>query len=102
MVEVIGYHTYGGEYTHYFKTIVNSDENNSFQANVRVNAGNSTPRFYRSDSSYGGKTRVCFAMQKVGCCCNGWFWTRWRMNENFWNDYPYGITADGVSTTNMF
>jgi hypothetical protein len=41
-------------------------------------------------------------MQKVGCCCNGWVWTRWRMNENFWNDSPWGIAAGADSTTNRF
>lgn len=102
MVEVIGYHTYSGEYIQYFKGIVNTDENDSFQANVRVNCGNTTPRFYRSDSTHGGKRRVCFAMPKVGCCCNGWFWVRWRMNESFWNDYPWGIAAGANSTTNRF
>jgi hypothetical protein len=102
MLEVIGFHTYSGDYTHYIKAIVNVDENDAFQANIRVNAGNSSPRVYRSDSSYGGKRRVCIALPKIGCCCVGWFWVRWRMNAGYWNDYPYGITAYSDGTTNRF
>lgn len=104
MLEVIGFHTYSGEYTHYFKAVVNVNENNGFTANVRVNLGNEdvAPRVYRSDNQYGGKNRVCFSMRKYGCCCVGWFWVRWRMNAGYYEDYPWGFSAYSDSTTNRY
>ncbi len=104
MLEVIGFHTYSGEYTHYFKSIINVDTSNNFQANTRINLGNEdvAPRVYRSDGTYGGKRRVCFAMRKYGCCCVGWFWVRWRMNAGYFDDYAWGHAAYNNSTTNVF
>lgn len=104
MLEVIGFHTYSGEYTHYFKAIVNVSDTNTFAANVRINLGNTdvAPRVYRSDSQYGGKNRVCFAMRKYPCCCVGWFWVRWRKNASFFDDYPWGLTAYTDTATNRF
>lgn len=102
LLEVIGFHTYDGGYTHNFKAVVNVDSGNNFQANIRVNSGNTTPRVYRSASQYGGRNRVCFSMPKVGCCCVGWFWTRWRMNAGYFDDYPWATAAYSDQTTNVF
>ena len=104
MLEVMGFHTYSGDYTHYFKCIVNVDSGNSFTANMRINIGNETAgnRVYRSDNTYGGKRRVCFSMYKVSCCCAGWMWVRWRINSSFFNDYAWGVTAYSDGTTHRF
>lgn len=104
LLEVKGFHTYSGEHTHYWKAVVNVTDTNVFQANVRVNAGNTTggPRVYRSNNTYGSYRRVCFAMQKIGCCCVGWFWVRWRMNSSWFTNHPWATTGGGTLEGNYF
>jgi hypothetical protein len=104
MLEVIGFHTYSGEYTHYFKAIVNVDSGNGVQVNKRIDLGNEDvkARVYRSSSQYGGRNRWCFSMRKVGCCCVGWFWVRWRMNSGYFEDYPWATLAYSDGSSNRF
>lgn len=104
LLEVMGFHTYSGEYTHYFKAVVNVDSGNNFQANKRIDIGNEDvkARVYRSSSQYGGKNRVCFSMRKYPCCCVGWFWVRWRMNAGFFEDYPWATLGHNDLNANVY
>ena len=100
MLEVTGYHTYSGERFHDFKAIVNTtgDGNNSFYGSqVRVNRGNgnSQPYVYRSNSTYGGYRRLCFAVGKISCCCTGYLWVRAWFQLTHRTAYPWATeTAD--------
>jgi hypothetical protein len=94
MFEVVGYHTYSGEYWHDFRAIVNTtgDGNNSFYGSqVRVNRGNanSSPVVYRSTNTYGGHRRLCFSVGKMSCCCTGYFWARAWTNAGGRTSYPW-------------
>jgi hypothetical protein len=103
IVEVVGFHTYSGEYTHDFKAIVNNSgysDNTWYGSQIKVNKGNdsSTPVVYQSSSQYGGYQRVCIAVQKNGCCCVGWIWIRFWNNSGYWNSYPWATVGRASST----
>ena len=105
MLELMAFHTYSGEYTSDFKTVVNIDGSDNLEYNVRVNAGSYglsyDPYFYKSSNTYGGYKRLCFSTQKVGCCCVGWLWVRWWGNAtaiSLWNNYAWGQTGASQRT----
>ena len=105
MFELVAFHTYSGDYTSDFKTIINIDGSDALSTNVRVNAGSYglsyEPYFYKSSSTYGGYKRLCMSIQKIGCCCVGWVWMRWWGNTaatNLWNNYAWGQTGGGQRT----
>lgn len=109
MIEVVGYHSYSGEYFSDWKAVINNSgyaDNAWYGSQVRVNEGNVTgsdgPVVYQSTNSYGGYQRVCFAIRKMGCCCNGWFWVRIRGGGHiaYREDYPWATI--GASTNNAW
>jgi hypothetical protein len=105
MLEFKGYHTYSGEYAGRWGAIVNTtgDGNNSwYGSQIKYNMGNYTPYVYRSDNTYGGYRRMCFSVQKVSCCCNGWWWARVNMNHQFRASHPWGQTGTNSQTTAAF
>jgi hypothetical protein len=105
MLEVRGYHTYSGENFHNWIAVVNTtgDGNNTFYGSqIKSNTGNSTPYVYRSTNTYGGYRRMCFSMQKSGCCCNGWLWVRWRINHGFRTNFAWGKVGTTSQTTAAF
>lgn len=101
IVEVMGFHTYSGDWTHDFKAIINSSgyaDNTWYGSQIRCNAGNDTatenlPFVYRSINQYGGYERVCIAVKKVGCCCVGWIWIRWWNNTNWFENYAWATVG---------
>ena len=104
MLEVKGYHTYGGENAGQWQAIINTtgDGNNTFQHVIRWNQGTYSPFVYRSNSTYGGFRRMCFSMQKSGCCCNGWLWVRININHQFRESFPWGKIGTNSQTTPAF
>jgi len=105
IVECVGYHTYGGDYTHDYKWVYNingydgSWYGNQLKINVGYNVtGGNAPVMYRSSSYYNGYRRLCLAIKKVGCCCNGWVWVRWWKNASLWNDYPWATVGHNNET----
>jgi hypothetical protein len=105
-IEVAGYHTYSGEYTHNFKIIARVDSSDNFSYVIRGNVGTDNPatniRVYRSDSVHGPAKRISFAMLKVGCCCNGWFWVRFRGYSSYAQSYPFATTGGASLNTNYY
>jgi len=108
MFEIIAFHTYSGEYTSDFKFIINIDGSDNLESSGRVNAGSYglsyEPYFYKSSSTYGGYKRLCFSVQKIGCCCVGWIWMRWWGDStatNLWNHYSWGQTGAGNRTNTL-
>lgn len=81
MFEISSFHTYSGEYTLDSKTIISSQYNYILHSKTFVKNGNisnvNMPYFYISDLVYGASKRMCFSINKVGCCCVGWLWVRW-------------------------
>jgi len=80
-IEVKGFHTYGGEWVHDFKAVVNTWDGGggtpgSFGYVIKANNGNSTPVFYRTNGTFNGARRVAFSVQKQGCCCVGRIWVK--------------------------
>ena len=104
LLEVVGYHSYSGERWHDFKAIVNNNgyDNTFYGSQIRVNTGNSNsnPYVYRSSATYGGYTRMCFAIGKISCCCTGNLWVRmWNMG-GFRTSYAWATeTADTNTAT---
>ena len=96
ILEVVGYHSYSGEYTHDFKALcnVNGYDGAWYGSQIMVNDGqNSAPFVYRSSNYYGGSRRVCYAVNKLTCCCQGRIWTRWWNASNYRADYAWGTAA---------
>jgi hypothetical protein len=107
ILEVVGYHTYSGEYFHDFKAVVNTtgDGNDSFYgSNIKTNKGNSgsNPYVYRSSSTYGGYRRLCFAVGKISCCCTGNLWVRWWTNSGYRSNYPWATETADTNSTQRF
>ena len=103
ILEVVGYHTYSGENVHDFKALLNTNgyDNSWYGSQIKTNSSltGSNPYVYRSTNTYGGYTRVCFAVNKISCCCTGNLWVRWWNNTSYFTDYPWATeTAD----TNSF
>lgn len=105
ILEVTGYHSYGGEYFHNFKAIVNTHGDNDvfYGSQVRIDRGSSgsQPYVYESSSTYGGKKRLCFSVGKMGCCCVGFLWVRWWTNAGKRTDFAWATTG-GASRTNAY
>jgi hypothetical protein len=111
LLEVVGYHTYSGERFHDFKAIVNTAFDSGaggigsfYGSYVRVNTGNaaSQPYVYRSDNSYGGSRRMCFAIGKVSCCCTGNLWVRIWTNSGFRSNFAWATTTGDNNSTPRF
>lgn len=105
MIEVVGYHSYSGQFFSDWKAVVNNSgyaDDNFYGSQVRVNTGNTQgsdgPVVYQSTNEYGGYKRVCFAMRKEGCCCNGWFWVRIRGGGGVGYRENYPWAQIGAST----
>jgi len=97
ILEVKGFHSYSGEYTHDWKALLNINGYNNawFGSQIMNNngagsAGGSEPYVYRSTNTYGGRQRVCFSMRKISCCCVGWYWVRWYNRSDHRNSFPWG------------
>jgi len=107
IVEVVGFHTYGGEYTHDFRAIANNSgyaDNAWFGSQIRSNqnygsTGGNLPVVYQSTSNYGGLRRVCIALPKAGCCCQGWVWIRWWNNSGYRGDFAWGVGANSSNAS---
>jgi hypothetical protein len=106
LIEVVGFHSYSGEYTWDYKAVTNNSgyaDNNWYGSQVRVNDSNTNDIVvYKSQSQYGGYERVCIAQRKVGCCCVGWFWIRIRnQGRNYrYTSHPYA--TEGRADSNPF
>ena len=103
--ELTAFHTYSGEYTHDFKYSMFVGAGGTFFVSPASNAGSYgltyEPYFYKSTNTYGEYKRICFSIQKVGCCCVGWVWMRWWGNAtitNLWNHFAWGQTGAGNRT----
>jgi len=109
MMEVIGYHTYSGEYFHDWTAVVNTtgDAGNTFYgSNIRINRSlsSSDPYVYASANTYGGYKRLCFSMRKMTCCCAGLFWVRMRQNGagGFRTQYPWATFHNPSQTAAVY
>jgi hypothetical protein len=104
IVEVAGFHTYGGEVTHDFKAITNNSgysDNTWYGSQIRSDAGNDVANgkiVYQSAVAYGNYKRVCIAVPKIGCCCVGWIWIRWWNNSGYRADYSWATIGRANST----
>lgn len=103
ILEVHGHHSYAGEHVHDFKALVNvNGYNNDWYGSQVVSQSGyaSNPYVYRSSSTYGGRQRVCFSVDKLGGCSAGWLWVRWWNGSGQWNSYAWGVGSnyanDGV------
>lgn len=97
IVEVVGFHSYSGEVTHDFKALVNNsgDSNAWFGNQIRSNQNNhANALVYQSTNNYGGLKRVCIALPKIGCCCQGWLWVRWWNNSGYRANFAWGVGAN--------
>jgi hypothetical protein len=102
ILEVVGFHTYGGENYHDFKAITNNSgygDNTWYGSQIRSNQGNSAPIVYQSTNNYGGLKRVCIALPKSGCCCQGWVWVRWTNNSGYRADFAWATGANSSSAS---
>lgn len=104
ILHVVGFHTYSGERTSDWKGLinVNGDNNSWYGSQIFSNRGDpnypSNPFVYRSNSTYGGKQRVCFAINKIGCCCVGWLWVRWFNGSQWFNDFAWATVGMADNT----
>lgn len=103
ILEVAGHHSYEAEKVHDFKALlnVNGYDNTWFGSQIVTNSGyDSSPFVYRSSSTYGGKTRVCFSVNKLPYCYAGYLWVRWWNGKSYVNDFAWAVsssnTNDGV------
>ena len=88
-IEVIGYHTYSGEHVHDFKYTVDNNSGTFSAQKISDNGYESNPYVYLSTSQYNTQQRVCFAVDKVTCCCTGFLWVRWWNNASYYADYAW-------------
>jgi hypothetical protein len=101
MLEVVGYHTYSGERFHDHKWVINTTDQNAFNANLISEAGAtaiSDYNVYRSASTYGGKKRVVVVVPKISCCCTGYLWIRYSTVTQYRADYPYATSMFNSTT----
>lgn len=109
IVEVKGYHSYFGTYTYDFQAVINSSgyaDNNWYGSQIKVNRGNTggtqnpsgtAPLIYKSTSTYNSYERVCIALPRSTCCCNGWSWVRWWNNTNILDTVAWATTGTSSS-----
>lgn len=116
MWQIMGYHSYSSEMWQDNKTIVRCNTSGvvgyqTYESNNAANSGftAASPYFYTSSSNYagysGGSTkRICFSINKYGCCCNGWLKIRlmggnmsqyWSIDGLGWGTIG-GATQTGV------
>ena len=108
IIEVKGYHSYFGSFTYDFQAVINSDgSTNNFRTNIRVNQGNTggaasptgtDPVVYKSTNTYNSYERVCIALPKSTCCCNGWSWVRFWNNTGVLDQIAYATTGTSSSS----
>lgn len=110
IVEVKGYHSYYGTYTYDFQAVINSSgyADNTWYSNIRVNRGNTggtqnnpptgtLPVVYRSTNTYNSYERVCIALPRAACCCNGWSWVRWWNNTGILDSVAWATSGTNSS-----
>lgn len=103
ILEVIGYHTYSGEHTSSWAALCDVRGSDGVFGSSMMwdhTAGTSYPSdpyIYASTNTYGGHKRLCFSVNKEGCCCTGYIWIRWRNYATYWDHYAWGKTAIGDS-----
>jgi len=105
ILEVVGQHSYGGSYTHDWKALLNTNGYNNgwYGSQIVMNDSNhSAMNVYRSSGTYGGYTRVCFAVPKIGCCCTGALWVRWYNSSSFIDSYPWATAAYNNNSTQVY
>jgi hypothetical protein len=90
---------------HEFKALVNVNgyNNDWYGSQIMSNSGqNSTPFVYRSSSTYGGVTRVCFSITRKSVCANGNIWVRWWNSRSAFSSFAWAVTTSDSSTTPSF
>jgi hypothetical protein len=90
---------------HEFKALlnVNGGNNDWYGSQIMNNSGqNSNPFVYRSASTYGGKTRVCFAIPRKDPCANGNIWVRWWNKSNVHSDFAWATATSSSLTSSVF
>ena len=107
MLEVVGF---GGgtanAYQYDFKAIVNTsgDGNNTWYGS-QVKVGNNithAPYVYRSSSSYGGYSRMCFSIKRPYTTCPGggtYVWVKIWEYSGYRTSYAWAVTSTSSSTT---
>lgn len=97
ILEVYGVMANSGSALHDFKALlnVNGYNNDWYGSQIKMNAGyNSTPVVYRSASTYGGVTRVCFYVNQTYTAGEkGFIFIRWWNNSGAWNNYAWAYTT---------
>lgn len=104
MIEVVGYSLFQTN-SHAFdlKAVINTnDANGWYGSQIKVNSFTygstyTDPFFYRSSSTYGGYTRVCFSFnQQSGD--PGYIWFKVWTNSGFRTSYAWGQTTNSAQT----
>lgn len=97
ILEVVGYHSYSGEFVEDFKALLNTNgyDNSWYGSQIAVNdsLANSQPYIYRSTNTYGSYKRVCFSVSQLYCCCTGNIWIRWWNGSTWFEDYAWASTS---------
>jgi hypothetical protein len=113
IVEVKGYHSYSASYGYDFQAVINSagDGSNAwYGSQIRINRGNTggtqnpsgtLPVIYKSTSPYNSYERVCIALPRTTCCCNGWSWVRWWNNTGILDTVAWA-TVGSTSSANAY
>jgi len=103
LLEIQGYHGSFSDNMYDIFAVVNvtGDGNNTwYGSQIMRNDGSAgvSPFVYRSGSTYGGYTRVCFSVAKMTQSRTGYLWVRWWNSSNFWNSFAWAIANSSSST----
>lgn len=101
ILEVMGFNGYSGDKCHDFKALlnVNGYNNDWYGSQIPMNDGyNSSPSVYRSSSTYGGQTRVCFSVRQDQNGEPGHLFIRWWNNQGAWNSFAWAYTTSNSAT----
>jgi hypothetical protein len=78
---------------------VNGYDNGWYGSQIPMNDGyQSSPTVYRSSSTYGGKTRVCFSVRQDQNGEPGYLFIRWWNNMGAWNNFAWAYTTAADTT----
>ena len=101
ILEVYGFLGYSGDKTYDFKALVNVNgyDNQWYGSQIPMNDSYSaTPTVYRSTSTYGGVTRVCFSIPESLANEPAYLFIRWWNNMAAWNNYAWANTTSASTT----
>lgn len=98
ILEVYGVMGNNGNALYDFKALVNVNgyNNDWYGSQIKMNKSysGSTPVVYRSSSTYGGVTRVCYYVEISGTAGEKiTMYTRWWNNSSAWNHYAWAYTT---------